>query len=273
MSEERARPRDDQGGREGEVPPAPVERAAAPGALGQGGDATFSEEQVGKILRRVAELERGRSAKKPELTLAEVETIAREAGLDPSLVQLAARSLREEPEQRGAAARIFGAPLRRTFERVIDGEMTLQTHETMADELRRVFRDLTGGMRPARIASVGRTLTASAFTGGGRIELELIPRSGKTLLRVHVDYRGLAGGLLGGIGGGAGFSLLPLTIPICQGTAHPVVLGLSLGAAWLGSLGLSLRALIAWRVKARYREMEQLADRLAAKLRDELAAK
>ena len=271
MSDERSREKP-PGEREGEVPPVPVERTAPDSRSGQ---ATFSEAQVAKILRRVAELERGRADKKPELTLAEVEAIAREAGLDPSLVQLAAQSLREQAAPSSLGTRLLGAPLSRTFERVIDGELTLREHESMGEELRRVFRELPMQGRAPRIASVGRTLTASATTGAGRIELELIPRAGRTLLRIYVNCGGLAGALFGGMGGGVGLSMTPVAIPISQALspAHPWPVGLALAAGWLGSVALSIRTLFSWRARTRYREMEQLADRLAAKLRDELSAK
>jgi len=75
------------------------------------------------ILQRAAGLERKRQLDRPALSLAEVEAIARESGIDPSLVRQAARDLEDE-RQTGFGTRLAGAPVRRTFERAIDGEIS-----------------------------------------------------------------------------------------------------------------------------------------------------
>jgi len=97
-----------------------AERTRPPNAAD---DQTYSERQVAEILQRTAGLERRSQPDKAALTLAEVEQIAREAGLDASLVRVAARSLAETEAERSLGARLAGARTRRTIERVIDGEI------------------------------------------------------------------------------------------------------------------------------------------------------
>jgi hypothetical protein len=267
MSDERTRPAgpDEEPERRERVD-VPVARAQ-PGAEG---GARYSEKQVAQILQRAAQLEQGRALQKPELSLAEVEEIAREAGLDPALVRIAAQSLEGTAREEGLGARIAGAPLRRVFERLIDGELTQAVHERINGDLRAALRAENPRQSP-QLSSVGRTLTVSARTSTGVIEIELTPRGNKTLLRIDVACGQLAGGLFGGLGGGLGGGMTPAIIGL-SASAHlgPPAIALA-GAAWLGAVYVFARSLFAWRANAQYRRMEKLADHLAERIRDELA--
>jgi hypothetical protein len=53
----------------------------------------YREEEVAEILQRAARNERRRQDEKPALSLAEIEAIAREPGMDPLLVRNAAREM------------------------------------------------------------------------------------------------------------------------------------------------------------------------------------
>jgi len=225
---------------------------------------TYSEEQVALILQRAAQLERGKEAQSG-LSLAEIEAIARDAGMDPSLVRVAARSLGAEATERGLLRRLAGAPFRRTFERVVDGEIDIRHHEALLGDLR---SGVSGSsMQPAQIASIGRTLTLSAR--GGIIEISLTPRAGKTHLRIDVNTVPIASGLYGGLMGG---------LTVVLGTTA-FAIGLREGGALIAAGGLLgvvtavyglARTIYTLMAGSLYRSMEQLADRLESRLREEL---
>src|SRR5690242_9427636 len=95
----------------------------------------YREEEVAEILQRAARNERKRPQEKPALSLAEIEAIAREAGMDPSLVRHAAREL-EVQKTSGLARTLLGAPASRTLERTVEGELTPELHELLAADIR-----------------------------------------------------------------------------------------------------------------------------------------
>jgi len=230
-------------------------------------DQTYSERQVAEILQRTARLERRSQPDKAALTLAEVEQIAREAGLDASLVRVAARSLAETEAERSLVARLAGARTRRTIERVIDGEIGVAQHEHLVGDLRAALA--SDSMHPPQISAVGRTLTAISRGGWAMVELSLTPREGKTLLRIEVNCAPMAGALFGGGLAGLGSALMPLAI----GLAHVGDLGLAgaiaATASVYGGVFALVRGLFGSRARKRYREMEELADKLERRVREE----
>jgi hypothetical protein len=239
-----------------------------PTAGAQPGERTYSEKQVAEILQRAARLERGRALQSPALSLAEIEAIARESGLDPAMVRLAARSLDASQSERSTAARLMGAPVQRTIERVIDGELTLEHHEGLVADLRGAVSG--SARRPTHVSSVGRTLTLSGMSGAAMVELSLTPRGGKTYLRIDVSNRQAAGGLFGGLMGGLGGGMMPLVFGAAQAT-HLGAAGtvLALGGLLGGAFALA-RTIFSWSSNSNYRKFEQLADKLAARTSEEL---
>ncbi|MBS2024204.1 MAG: hypothetical protein JST92_17520 [Deltaproteobacteria bacterium] len=252
------------------------ERVRPTGAQDESADATtsgpaaYTEEQVTEILRRTAQLERGRAVTKPALTLAEVENIAREAGLDPSLVRIAAQSLGTDKEKHGFGARVFGEPITRVFERVVDGEISLADHEKLIADLRAAGRGGgRGNFHPPQIASVGRTLTFAS----GFVEIDISPRNGKTLIRVKVTMTPLAGGLFGGLMCGSAVVTTPPLIAFAA-NGHFGIAGAVAGVLglWSGIYTLA-RTIFTYNARKEYKGAEQLADRLAERLREEFAGR
>jgi len=170
-----------------------------------GGERTYREEEVAAILHRAAQLERDQGVPEGGLNLREIEAIARDSGIDLSLVRQAARELDDDGP--GIAAAIAGAPLRRTIERVVDVEIGADLHERLAQEIREVLSAPGVGNRrilPGSLSSIGRSLALTGFVGTSAIEVTVAPRDGKTLIRISADRSQLAGGLFGGIVGGVG---------------------------------------------------------------------
>lgn len=246
--------------------PAPPQEEAAlePGP-------SYTEAQVAQILRRAAELERGRASSRPGLSLAEVEAIARESGLDPELVRVAARSLGQKQQQAGLAEKIAGAPVRYTVEREVEGEIGTAQHEALFADLRAFVAPLA--QRPPQISTVGRTLTLSARTGKGLFEVVLTPRNGKTLLRIDVSTGHLAGALFGAMTGGMGTVLSSWAAALAVHSHQPAAI---VALAMLGTLGGAFtvaRTVFSTNARGLYRKADELANKLEARLREELAQK
>lgn len=230
----------------------------------------YGAEEVQEILQRSSGLERTRQLDRPTLSLKEIEAIAQEAGLDPTFVRRAAHELEQKKAEHSLGTRLAGAPLRRVLERELDGELTVATHEVLATELRTLLgRDALLG----QVSAVGRTLTWSSLSRSGKLEVQVFPRDGKTVIRVEADSSqlagGLFGGLIGGLGGGLGTNvawMLPVLghLPWYAGAA-------GLTAVVAGAWGLA-RTLYGAAVKKQSRRLETLLDTLEQRLRESLRA-
>ena len=227
------------------------------------GERTYREEEVAAILHRAARMERAPEPAEGALNLREIEEIARDSGIDLSLVRQAAREL-EDGERVGIAGTIgavlAGAPVRRSLERVVDGEIGAENHEQLAQEIREMLSAPGGG---TRITPIGRSLTLSGFVGTSAIELNIGPREGRTFLRIGVDRSQLAGGLFGGIVGGVGGGfganvgwMIPTLLHL------PAVAGLAGAGLVVFGAYLLARGIFANQARGVDRRLDALADRL-----------
>lgn len=232
------------------------------------GPRRYTEEEVGLILRRATEMQRAEpTALDPAgLTLAELEEIAAEAGIDPGMLRQAASELHvHRPETLGS--RLAGAPLHVDIESVIEGELPWERVE----ELVATIQARTTGQGTA--SAVGRTLTWTSRTEENALAQQVLVsvRGGQTLIRNHESFGGLAagwfGGIMGGVGAGVGFGL---------GGALSATLGLGAGlialplATVTGSYFLA-RAIFTAQVRRRQAAAQSLVDRLAEQVESALA--
>lgn len=234
------------------------------------GERTYREEEVARILQRAAGLERKRQLEPAALSLAEVEAIASESGIDPSLVRQAARDLENE-RQTGWATRLAGVPVRRSFERVVDGEISSQDHEQLADDIRGA---MGASALLAQVSVVGRSINWSSWTGGGAVDVRISPRDGKTFIRIDTNAAQIAGGIFGGIMGGVGGGLGANVAWILPYALHlPVFVG-AFGVAGVlaGAYGLARWAFSA-RVGALHQRLELLIDTLEAHVQSQLGGR
>lgn len=230
----------------------------------------YREEEVAEILQRAARIERRRQEEQPALSLAEIEAIARESGMDPSLVRHAARELEAQKSSR-LARMLLGAPATRTLERTVEGELTVEAHEILAADIRAA---LGTSVMMGQMSTVGRTLTWTGFGQSGSIEVSISPRNGETVIRIDVNSKNLAGGLFGGIIGGVGGGLgsnvawmLPRFLDL------PWAAGL-VGALGVVGLAYSLARWIYTSAVGRlHHRIDQLADVLEGHLRERLHEK
>jgi hypothetical protein len=238
----------------------------------------FTEGEVAELLRRAASLEQRRKLERPTLSLDEVEAIAKEAGLDPALVRQAARDLAQAPAT-SVVARLAGAPVTRTFERVVEGELASDDHEALAVAIREALGP-TGV--PTQVATLGRSLTMTTAGLSGLVELQVSPKAGTTVIRLTLNASqlagGLFGGLIGGLGGGLGSNvawLVPVWLTKGLGLGVPeAVVGGALGLAGVVGAAYGLaRWLFTRRVSTAHARLEQLVETLEAVVRERLAAR
>ena len=235
---------------------------------------SYREEEVAAILQRAAQLERLPDSGEGVLNLREIEEIARDSGIDLSLVRQAAREL-EDDERVGIpgtiAAALAGAPVRLGLERVVDGEIAAGQHEQLTQEIREVLSVPGVG---TRITAIGRSLTLSGFVGTSAIELTIGPREGRTFIRIGVDRSQLAGGLfgaiVGGVGGGFGANvgwMVPTLLHL------PAIAGLAGAGLVVFGAYLLARGIFANQAHGVDRRLDALADRLETVIRSAAKAR
>lgn len=228
----------------------------------------YDEDEVRRIVARATELQRELpgAAGSDGLTLAEVEEIATEAGIERTLIRRAARELDTGVEEAGPWAAVAGASPKIVLERTLPGEIPDEAFELLVTEIQR------GMGTHGQPAVLGRTLSWRSETPASTrlLHVMVTSRDGETHIRIAERLHQLAGGLFGGIVGGVG-----------GGVGLGVGLGVGIGAlgsalfavAWpVGVVGLSYmtaREIFRVMVRNRRRALSDLLERLTEVVLDE----
>lgn len=164
-------------------------------------------------------------------------------------------------------SRFVGAPSQLNYEVIVDGEMPEDDYDLLIDVIRRATGDtgLVGG--------IGRAFSWQDNQPGGaprrNLHISVLPRGGKTTIRVSQNLSSAVGGLFGGIMGGVGGGTTGLWIAVA--TRFPV-LGVGL---WLGTIAatyLTARGIFGFISRRRERVLRGLAESIAAQIRESIAA-
>lgn len=239
-------------------------------------DRKFNDEEVALIIKRAAELQQTQQAEldpSNTMTLAEVEQIAREAGIDPKLIRQAAHGL-ERPAEAARPSPWIGAPTRLSFERVVDGEVPVDDFEPIINEIRRTFGD-------NGIPSVlGKTLAwTSSYQGGRRrnngriISVNVVSRSGATTVRVEEEMLTTAGRLFGALVGGGGGGTTGVSIGIGMGVFHSAPVAAALWFAVAGGFYTLARTIYRRIIGKRETQLRELAGRLEQQITESIASR
>ena len=244
------------------------------------GEARFSGDEVDAILNRAAELESAApgGAAGDGLTLAQLEDIAVEVGLDPAHIRQAASEVR--PSQSGLAdssgtalipMRAAGGPLalprtRRgiiSLVRVIPRAITDDELNTILD----LITDHTG--MTGRASQVGSRTTWHGVSEHRLLDVSIVRKSDRTEVRIKDNLKplrgGLYGGLIGGVGGGLGGGLGWLFAMMFGAAGILGWLGLTFGGSALGA-----HALVKHIETRRKQEIAELGAAIASAIPAEL---
>ncbi len=222
----------------------------------------YGDKEVGLILKRAADLQREEPASEVEgagLSLAELEEIAAEVGIDSRHIGRAATELDAVASHSGSTSRLAGAPLSIELERTIAGELSEDGLEHLIPEIQRAADG------PGQPALVGRTLTWQSSTSDDlrTLQVSIASRNGRTRIGIEERYENLAwtvlGGIVGGFGGGVGFGV---GLGVGIGALGSVLFSVAFPAAALGGSYLIARAIYSRMVNKRRRVLGDLLDRL-----------
>jgi len=178
-----------------------------------------------------------------------------EHGLKPS-------SLPSAPIDHSPSGGYFiGSPTRIEYELFVDGEMPERDYDLLVE----VLRETTG--ESGEITTIGRAFSWQSDPRRGNLHVSVLPRGGKTRIRVSETLRASATGLFGGITGALGGGSLPIWLG----------LGLKVGdlgagvLLWGGTMALTYlaaRGLFARHSRVHSKSTKALIERLAAQARE-----
>lgn len=233
-------------------------------------DRTYSEKEVAVLLERAAELQvqaARRADHRLGLTLDELESIASEAGLDPSLLRQAANEL-DQP-QHSLLRRNSGQTAIHAFvERRVPGELTPEVWEDIVAELRHHFEsDLAGmmGMPQYGVGTteqIGRSVQWRHMSMSG-LETKVLIRPREDELDIRLSQR------VGWSGAPTEGTTYGIILAVAAGLVSGAILNSSIigGTVFVIALLTAIPLVIffdmAWR-KKKVRELETLADRLSS---------
>jgi predicted Ser/Thr protein kinase len=261
--------------------------------------ALLSEKQAQAVWERAANLQAATashpappvgalpaSAIPPSLTsgiaMERVRESAVEAGISPEHVERAAAEL---GLVRGSRARVelaaapiqrrplltplFAAPFRLYEESEVDGEISPDDYDIIVDIVRRTLGD------DGNVGTFGKTLTwttRSQAKKGRNVFVTIIPRGGRTKIRIEERLGSIAGALYGGIVGGTS-GLLALAFTLAFNATHSVVAGAAAAATGLLSTFSIARTILGSVKGARERQLAALRDELEAEVRASIAGR
>ena len=254
------------------------QRTATPGALigelagsREAPRRRYSAGEVDEIVKRASEIEATSPTAGGAMTIGGVEALAGEVGIAPELVRAAARevtpagvpALPAEPMRNN---RWISGPTSILFERVVPGELPDAEWPALVDAIRRSVRNA------GQVSQFGRSFSWVATRRGTTraasprdLEIAVSVRGGETRITVQESLTPLIGVVFGGIGGGMGGGGIGPILTITMGALHlPGPALLMIIPLWLATTFGTARAVYHYHSRKRSRELEALADRLAA---------
>jgi hypothetical protein len=192
-----------------------------------------------------------------------LEDIAREAGLDVTLLRQAATELDRSPIESSVSEKLAGAPPRIVLELNLPYEADEAQFALLIPAIEHGFG--IGG----QAGQVGRTFTwSTGQRNSGRTgQLRVVVGRGETQIRIEESYGaligGLFGGVLGGVGGGVGLGAAPA---VGMALGLPAV-AVGLPILVIGGTYWGLRSGFRGYVTRRRRALEQLLHDISSALR------
>ena len=223
----------------------------------------FSEREVGLIIKRASEMQQSDPAERggSGMSLAELEQIASEAGIDPQFVRRAASDIDVAPLS--TTSPLLGGPTTVRLERTINGEVPDTEFEALVLEIHNVLGE------HGHASELGRSLTwtsapvAMRRVSSRRLSITVSPRAGVTTIRIEEHLGHVAGGLFAGLMGGLGGGSMGPAVGIGIGALHSGLAAAGIaGAVIVGSYALA-RGIFGHIGRRRSAQLQTLMERLA----------
>ena len=232
------------------------------------GDKTrqYSDKEVGRLLKDATELQEADEAERRHalgsrgMSLATLQEVAAEAGIEPRYIQVAAARI-DRPEVSGIGPALAGTPLVIHAERLVPGELAEEDYEQIVEEIR-LAADEEGS-----VSRAGRTLTWKSL--GSQLWLQkprvtVVSRNGETRIQAREELDLYAVTLFGGVVGGGGMGIgLGVVLAVGMGVLGSALLATLIPVGLIGTLYLTMRQVMKSIGRNRGAKLERLVDRIA----------
>ncbi|MDQ6885696.1 MAG: serine/threonine protein kinase [Gemmatimonadota bacterium] len=207
--------------------------------------------------------------------LGDVKAAAIEAGISERYVAIALDELRPRSDlvkprppsplaERPTSALLAGGPTSLSYDAVVAGEVPDSEFEMLVETIRRSMGNV------GHVSTLGRSL---AWTHDGqqrKMHVTIVPRAGRTTIRIDEKLGPLAGALFGGIMGGVGGGLGAPTIGIAMGAFHSGGVALACGGGIVAGAYLLARTIFSSSSRRRGREHQRLLGELTSLVEDSI---
>ena len=163
------------------------------------------------------------------------------------------------------ASAFVGNPTQLQFEVVVDGEMPQADFDLLVDTIRE-FAGESG-----QLAAVGRSFSWQSTPVKGNLHVTVLPRAGKTTIRVSESLRTSATAHFGFFGIGT-IATAPIWLGVGLGALHSGVFVLAMWTATATVSYGSARGLFGRGFRKREEALHELAETLALQVRESIAA-
>jgi len=154
-----------------------------------------------------------------------------------------------------------GAPTAIIYEIEVPAEVRPDSFEILVNIMQRELGD------PGHVSTLGRSLHWASVHQQRRLQISMVPRGGRTTIRVDERLQPLVGGLFGGIvGGGGGGVGGGAALPIALGLSHSAGVGFAAFGATALAAYLTARTIFRQIRSARERDLINLVNELAAQI-------
>ena len=226
----------------------------------------YSDTEVSRLLKYATELQQADEAggrgghEGGGMTLATLQEVAAEAGIEHRYVQLAAARI-DSPEPAGVGHSLAGTPLLVRAERVIPGELREEDYEQIVTEIQMAV-DVHGSA-----SMVGRTLTWRSITSEHQfrsLQVTVASRHGETRIQAEERLHGYAGMLYGGVVGGGGMGVgMGVGFGVGLGALGSALFAAAFPVTLIGGLYVAMRQVMKSTGRKRRAELDGLVDRIA----------
>jgi len=209
----------------------------------------YDEQQIGAILQRATEIQAEITPDAHGMTLPELQKVAAEVGIEPHVVERAAREVGIQAIQ----PKPLDASSAQMFDATVDGELSDEAWDDLVMSLRR----FTG--RPGATTVQGTTREWIDGSDVSSVSLTASSRNGRTRLRMLSDHSG-AEGIGWVIGSTVGiFATIISGVLAGKGGLGPLLTTLAAASAFLMFGFTTYFGARAWRKKARKSSAEMFA--------------
>ena len=161
---------------------------------------------------------------------------------------------------------LLGTATRIVVEVVVDGEMPERDYDLVLDIIRRDVGEV------GQIGSVGRTFSWSVSNQSRKLQISVMPRGGKTTVRIDEQLGQITGGIFGGMMGGIGGGLGGAVMGSIAGGAKEPLLGLAAWAAIIASAYAGARFTLRRVATGRREKLLEIANELGKQIAESTAS-